>query len=137
VQCDRRRAGGRRYGARRTPPLAAGNTRPPGRGGHLRPGRAGDHLRGSSGLTGVRNTMIRTTAARQPAATPSNFRLCSRAPRSTVRNRPLSKKKRTMLTELFTHPGYQTQRVPTREALSVTAEPLLPRVRVSPEAAGH
>jgi hypothetical protein len=57
--------------------------------------------------TGVRNTMMQTTATRQPPATPSNLRLCSIAPRRAAKKNPLSRKKRTMLTELFTNPGYQ------------------------------
>jgi len=60
--------------------------------------------------TGVRNTMITTTAIRQPAAAPSSLRLCSRVPRRIVRKKPLSKKKRAMLTEFFTSPGYQKRR---------------------------
>lgn len=57
--------------------------------------------------TGVRNTMMQTIATRHPPAIPSNLRLCSSAPRRTAKKNPLSRKKRTMLTELFTRPGYQ------------------------------
>ena len=52
--------------------------------------------------TGVRNTMMQTTATRQPPASSSNFLLCSMAPRRTAKKKPLKRKKRTMLTELFT-----------------------------------
>jgi len=52
--------------------------------------------------TGVRNTMMQTTATKQPPASSSNFLLCSMAPRRTARKKPLKRKKRTMLTELFT-----------------------------------
>jgi hypothetical protein len=55
--------------------------------------------------TGVRKTMMQTTAAKQPAATPRSLRLCSIAPSRMARKKPLSKKKRTMLTELFTTSG--------------------------------
>ena len=57
--------------------------------------------------TGVRKTMMQTTATRQPPAMASSLRLCSSAPSRTDRKKPLSKKKRTMLTELFTRPAYQ------------------------------
>ncbi len=52
--------------------------------------------------TGVRNTMMHTTATRQPPASSSNLRLCSMAPRRTARKKPLNRKKRAMLTELCT-----------------------------------
>ena len=52
--------------------------------------------------TGVRKTMTQTTATRQPPRSPSSLRLCSSAPSRADRKKPLSKKKRTMLTELFT-----------------------------------
>ena len=55
--------------------------------------------------TGVRKTMMQTTSANQPAATPRSLRLCSIAPSRMARKKPLSKKKRTMLTELFTTSG--------------------------------
>ncbi len=59
--------------------------------------------------TGVRKTMTHTTATRQPPAMASSLRLCSNAPSRALRKKPLSKKKRTMLTELFTRPAYQNQ----------------------------
>jgi len=57
--------------------------------------------------TGVRNTMMQTTAARQAPDARSSLPLCSMAPRSIDRKNPLRRKKSTMLTELFTAPGYQ------------------------------
>jgi len=57
--------------------------------------------------TGVRKTMMQTTAARHAPATPSSLPLCSMAPRRTARKKPLSKKNKAMLTELFTPPAYQ------------------------------
>lgn len=45
---------------------------------------------------------MQTTATRQPPASKSSFRLCSIAPNKRARKKPLSKKNRTMLTELFT-----------------------------------
>ncbi len=59
--------------------------------------------------TGVRNTMMQTTATRQPPAIASNLRLRSIAPRRIARKNPLSRKNKTMLTELFTSSGYQNQ----------------------------
>jgi len=57
--------------------------------------------------TGVRKTMMQTTAARQAPDTASSLPLCSMAPRRSERKKPLSKKNRAMLTELFTLPAYQ------------------------------
>jgi len=57
--------------------------------------------------TGVRKTMMQTTATRQPAATASSLRLCSSAANRTARKNPLIKKNRAMLTELLTRPAYQ------------------------------
>lgn len=57
--------------------------------------------------TGVRNTIISTTATTQPPATARSLRLCSMAPSNSDKNRPLRRKNRAMLTELLTSPGYQ------------------------------
>jgi hypothetical protein len=57
--------------------------------------------------TGVKKTMTQTTATRQPPAIASNLRLCSTAPSSTVKKKPLSRKKRIMLMEPFTGTAYQ------------------------------
>lgn len=57
--------------------------------------------------TGVRKTMMQTTAARHATATASSLRLRSIAPKRVLKNRPLRSRKRAMLTELFTRPAYQ------------------------------
>jgi hypothetical protein len=57
--------------------------------------------------TGVRNTMMHTTATRKPAAIAKSLRLCSMAPSKSDKNKPLRRKNKAMLTELLTRPGYQ------------------------------
>jgi hypothetical protein len=59
--------------------------------------------------TGVRKTMIQTTAARQAPETISSLALCSMAPSKIERKKPLRRKKRAMLTGLFTAPAYQKE----------------------------
>jgi predicted SnoaL-like aldol condensation-catalyzing enzyme len=87
--------------------------------------------------TGVRSTMINTTAAKQPPAAPSNLRLCSSAPRSAVRKKALSKKKRTMLTELFTNPGYQNPASADTGAPAYHQEPPAMETGLPPWPVGH
>jgi hypothetical protein len=60
-------------------------------------------------LTGVRNTITHATATQHAAAMPSSLRLCSSAPRRALKKKPLSKKNRTTLMELFTRPAYQNE----------------------------
>jgi hypothetical protein len=57
--------------------------------------------------TGVKSTIINTTATRQPPATARSLRLCSMAPNKSDKKKPLRRKNRAMLTELLTSPGYQ------------------------------
>jgi hypothetical protein len=57
--------------------------------------------------TGVKSTIISTTATRQPPATARSLRLCSMAPNNSDKNKPLRRKNRAMLTELLTFSGYQ------------------------------
>ena len=52
--------------------------------------------------TGVRNTMMHTTAAKQAPDAISSLPLRSSAPNNVERKNPLRRKKRAMLTELFT-----------------------------------
>lgn len=59
--------------------------------------------------TGVSKTMMTTIAARHAPAMARSLRLRSRALKRTARKKPLSKKNRAMLTELFTLPAYQTE----------------------------
>jgi hypothetical protein len=59
--------------------------------------------------TGVRKTMMQTTAARQAPEVISSLALCSMAPSKTERKKPLRRKKRAMLTGLFTAPAYQNE----------------------------
>jgi len=59
-------------------------------------------LRNSGSLTGVRKTMMQTTATRHAPATATALRLCSMAASKANRKKPLSRKNRAMLTELRT-----------------------------------
>jgi len=59
--------------------------------------------------TGVRKTITQTIPTSRTPASPRNLRLCSSAPRSAVRKKPLSSRKRTMLTEVFTPSAYQKE----------------------------
>jgi hypothetical protein len=58
--------------------------------------------------TGLTNTMMQAMATRHPPAMARTLRLRSVAPSRAARKKPLSRKNRTMLTELRTPRAYQT-----------------------------
>jgi len=60
--------------------------------------------------TGRTNTMMQTRTASRAPATASNRRFRSIEPSRVAKKKPLSRKKRTMLTELFTRTAYQNWR---------------------------
>jgi hypothetical protein len=82
-------------------------------------------------LTGVRNTIMHTTPARQAKAMASALPLCCRAANRANKKKALSRKKRAMLTELRTRPAYQNSPRPGIRQAYARAAVAAPKVALT------